>query len=228
MKYQWLFFDADETLFYFDDFAGLKKLFLTYDIPFTREDYAQYKLINKPLWVQYQEKRISAEALKTERFQQWAQKLNVSANELNSGFLQAMAQICKPLPGAELLLESLSNKVDMAIITNGFTEVQQARLENTGLKKYFKEVVISEQVGLAKPDVEIFEHTLDKVKHKDKNSVLMVGDNPHSDILGGMQAGIDTCWLNHHAAEVPDKIKPTYQVADLHQLKQLLLNGFRV
>lgn len=222
MKYQWLLFDADETLFHFDDFAGLKMLFLAYDIRFSEQDYAEYKQINKPLWVQYQEQKITAAMLKTQRFSIWAKKLGVSADELNSGFLNAMAQICTPLPGAESLLENLSNKVKMAIITNGFTELQQARLENTGLKKYFSEVVISEQVGLAKPDVGIFEYTLDKLKHSDKSSVLMVGDNPHSDILGGMQAGLDTCWLNHHGVPVPANIKPTYEVADLHQLQSLL------
>jgi YjjG family noncanonical pyrimidine nucleotidase len=223
MKYQWLLFDADETLFSFDDFAGLKKLFLAYDVRFSEQDYAEYKQINKPLWVQYQNKTISAETLKTQRFEQWAKKLEVSANELNSGFLNAMAHICLPLPGAEALLASLANKADMAIITNGFTQLQQARLDNTGLKKYFSEVVISEQVGLAKPDVRIFEHTLEKLNHSDKSTVLMVGDNPHSDILGGMRAGIDTCWLNHHGASAPENITPTYEVADLHQLKKLLL-----
>jgi len=223
MKYQWLLFDADETLFYFDDFAGLKKLFLAYDVCFSKQDYAEYKQINKPLWVQYQDKKISAETLKIQRFEQWSKKLDVSANELNSGFLNAMAQICLPLPGAEALLAGLADKVDMAIITNGFTELQQARLENTGLKKYFADVIISEQVGLAKPDVRIFEHTLEKLNHTDKSTVLMVGDNPHSDILGGMRAGIDTCWLNHNGASVPENIEPTYEVADLHQLKNLLL-----
>lgn len=223
MKYQWLLFDADETLFYFDAFAGLKRLFQAYDIEFTEKDYAEYKLINKPLWVEYQEKRITAEDLKSQRFQQWANTLDVPTDELNSGFLKAMAHICKPLPGAEVLLEALASKVNMAIITNGFTELQEARLENTGFKKFFSEVVISEQVGLAKPDVGIFEHTFDRIKHQDKATVLMVGDNPHSDILGGMKAGIDTCWLNHHGAPVPENIRPTYEVADLHQLKSLLL-----
>lgn len=222
MKYQWLLFDADETLFSFDDFAGLKMLFLAYDIHFSKQDYAEYKHINKPLWVQYQDKIITAETLKTQRFEHWAKKLGVSANELNTAFLNAMAQICLPLPGAEALLAALADKVEMAIITNGFTELQQARLENTGLKKYFAEVVISEQVGLAKPDVRIFEHTLEKLNHTDNSTVLMVGDNAHSDILGGMRAGIDTCWLNHHGVPVPENITPTYEVTDLHQLKALL------
>ncbi|EAQ67306.1 nucleotidase [Marinomonas sp. MED121] len=223
MKYQWLLFDADETLFSFDDFAGLKVLFKDYDVVFSEQDYAQYKALNKPLWVDYQEKKISADTLKTERFTHWAKRLNVSAYELNSGFLNAMAKVCLPLPGAETLLEALSSKVNMAIITNGFTELQQVRLENTGLKKYFADVIISEQVGMAKPDIEIFDHALNKLGHQDRSSVLMVGDNPHSDILGGMRAGMDTCWLNHHQNPVPEGIKPTYQVADLHQLKSLLL-----
>lgn len=223
MKYQWLLFDADETLFYFDDFAGLKRLFQAYDVQFMQADYEEYKKVNKPLWVQYQEKTISAQDLKTQRFSQWAARLNVTADELNSGFLQAMAQICTPLPGAEALLDALAGRVKMAIITNGFTELQQARLENTGLKKYFSDVVISEQVGLAKPDTAIFDLTLDRINHSDKSSVLMVGDNPHSDILGGMQAGIDTCWLNHHGVAVPENIMPTHQVADLHELRALLM-----
>ena len=133
-----------------------------------------------------------------------------------------MADICQPLPGARELVDSLTGKVNLGIITNGFTELQSIRLSRTGFQDAFSPVVISEQLGKAKPDVAIFNHAFSLMGDPDKHQVLMVGDNLHSDILGGINAGIDTCWLNHHGAEVSDDIAPSYQVSNLTELHQLL------
>jgi Predicted hydrolase (HAD superfamily) len=91
------------------------------------------------------------------------------------------------------------------------------------LKDAISTLVISEQVGIAKPDPRIFEHAFEKMGRPPKEKILMVGDNPHSDVLGGMQAGIDTCWLNADNTPVPEDIAPTHQVSSLHQLKNWLL-----
>ncbi|WP_019615664.1 pyrimidine 5'-nucleotidase [Psychromonas ossibalaenae] len=222
MKYQWILFDADETLFHFDAFKGLQLMFSRYDIDFTRHDYEEYQVTNKPLWVDYQDGTITAKQLQNIRFEGWAEKLNVSTQVLNSAFLEAMADICSPLPGAKELLASLHGKVKMGIITNGFTELQEIRLKRTGFTEYFDSLIISEQVGLAKPHPGIFEHALASIGQPQKDQVLMVGDNPHSDILGGLNAGLDTCWLNVNGLENPADIRPHYQVSSLHELQALL------
>ncbi|MCW8328602.1 pyrimidine 5'-nucleotidase [Photobacterium sp. SDRW27] len=223
MKYKWILFDADETLFHFDAYEGLNLMFSRFGITFTEQDFAEYQKVNKPLWVDYQDGVISAEQLQTIRFQPWAEQLNTTTQAINSAFLTAMADICAVLPGAKELLHNLKDRAQLGIITNGFTELQQIRLERTGLQDYFSTLIISEQVGVAKPDRGIFDFAFSQMGHPDRREVLMVGDNPHSDILGGMNAGIHTCWLNAYGQQVPEGIEPNYQVATLSELNELLL-----
>ena len=219
MKYQWILFDADETIFYFDNFAGLKNMFTRYDVSFTQNDFDEYQSLNKPLWVEYQNGKISAEQLQTRRFKHWSNKLNISAKELNSQFLDSMAEICKTLPGADELITYLhNNNIKMGIITNGFAQLQQIRLERTGFHSYFSPVVISELVGVAKPNPLIFQHAYEQMGAPDKAQVLMVGDTLESDILGGNNFGFDTCWLNHHDKAHTKEITPTHQVKELNGL----------
>jgi len=222
MRWDWIFFDADETLFTFDAFGGLQRMFLDYSITFTSEDFQDYQAINKPLWVDYQNGAITALQLQHQRFQGWAERLCVAPGDLNNAFLNAMAEICAPLPGAESLLKSLKGKVKLGIITNGFTALQQIRLERTGFRDYFDLLVISEQVGVAKPDPRIFDFALGQAQNPDRARVLMVGDTAESDILGGINSGLSTCWLNAHARVLPEGINPTWTVTSLTELEQLL------
>lgn len=223
MKYDWIFFDADETLFHFDSFKGMQLMFSRFGIEFSKQDYHDYQQVNLPLWVDYQNGVIDAHQLKHTRFEIWAKRLETTTAELNTAFLAAMADICTLLPGAKELIESLHGKVNMGIITNGFTELQAIRLEKMGMTDYFKHVIISEEVGIAKPDAGIFSHAHRVVGEPEKQRMLMVGDNPHSDILGGMNFGIETCWLNTAESEAPEGVKPSYQVASLKELQGILL-----
>ncbi len=220
MHYDWIFFDADDTLFHFDSYSGLKLMLHRKGMTLTEEVYLDYESVNKPLWVDYQNGTISAGDLKRTRFQRWADLLNTSPELLNKEYMRAMGDICHLLPGAKELIEALSGKVHLGIITNGFSDLQTVRLERTGMLTYFEQVIISEEVGIAKPDRRIFDHALTLIGNPDRNRVLMVGDNPHSDIAGGLNAGITTCWLNAHGIPSPDTVAPHFEVnslADLHQ-----------
>lgn len=225
MKWDWILFDADETLFTFDAFSGLQRMFFDYSVTFTHEDYQEYQAVNKPLWVEYQNGTITAPQLQVRRFELWATRLNVSAGELNSAFLNAMAEICAPLPGAISLLNALKGRTKLGIITNGFTALQRIRLERTGLRDVFDLLVISEQVGVAKPDRKIFDYALAQMGNPPRERVLMVGDTAESDILGGINAGLQTVWLNAHGHTQPAGISPDKQVASLGELEQWLFNA---
>lgn len=222
MKYSYVLFDADETLFRFDILAGMTRMFKKYGVNFTKDDYIHYQKTNKQLWVDYQNGVISADYLQVTRFNEWSAKLNVSAKELNDAFLDAMAQICEPLPGAVELLNKLKPHARLGIITNGFARLQTVRLEHTGLKDMFEWLVISELVGIAKPNKAIFEHTFELMGNPNKGQILMVGDTASSDILGGNNAGIDTCWLQHPGEQLPEGITPTYTITKLEQLQPIL------
>ena len=95
-------------------------MFKAYGVDFTQDDYIHYQKTNKQLWVDYQNGKITADYLQITRFTEWANKLNVSAKELNDAFLDAMANICEPLPGAVELLDKLKPHAKLGIITNGF------------------------------------------------------------------------------------------------------------
>lgn len=222
MNWDWIFFDADETLFTFDSFSGLQRMFLDYSVTFTAEDFQDYQAVNKPLWVDYQNGAITALQLQHQRFQSWADRLSVQPGDLNSAFITAMAEICAPLPGAASLLNDLQGKCKIGIITNGFTALQQIRLERTGLRDHFDLIVISEEVGVAKPHPHIFDYALEQAGNPDRSRVLMVGDTAESDILGGMNAGLATCWLNAHNRTLPEGINPTWTVSSLSELEQRL------
>jgi 5'-nucleotidase len=180
--YSWILFDADETLFSFDAFKGLQLMFSQYNQEFTRSDYDAYQLVNKGLWVLYQNGQITAGELQHQRFDAWGEKLNVSPTILNSAFLNSMADICSPLEGAVNLLQTLKGKAKLGIITNGFTQLQKIRLERTGLKEHFEFIIVSEEIGFAKPHKGIFDHAFELMGNPKREEVLMVGDTLESDI----------------------------------------------
>ncbi|MDF2178381.1 pyrimidine 5'-nucleotidase [Aliiglaciecola sp. CAU 1673] len=222
MKYQCILFDADETLFHFDAYRGLQRMFASFEHAFDEQEFARYQQLNLPLWKDYEAGRISATELQHKRFEPWAAKLGVCPSHLNGSFIQAMADICELLPGARELLDALHGKVQLGIITNGFTALQQERLNRTGVQDRFAHLVISEQLGVAKPDARIFEHALSRMDNPEKSAVLMVGDNLHTDILGGLRYGIDTCWLNRHGQQRIEGIDPHHEVSCLTELQALL------
>ncbi|MBS2036787.1 pyrimidine 5'-nucleotidase [bacterium] len=220
MKYDWVLFDADETLFSFDAQAGLRIMLQSFGHEASESDFAEYQLTNRPLWLDYQEGRITALEVQQRRFAPWAERLQVCPSILNSAFLAAMAEICRPLEGVIDLLRSLRGRVRLGIITNGFGELQQVRLRRCGLEDYFELVVVSEQVGFAKPHPEIFRHALRQMGGPSPERVLMVGDNLDTDIRGGLEAGLDTCWVNWHGRDA--HYEPTFQVRSPRHLSQIL------
>lgn len=95
--YEWIIFDADETLFHFDAFRGLKLMFSRLNMKFTHQVYETYQALNKALFIKYQNAAISSEELQYQRFSAWAEKLNMEPADLNKAFLNAMADICSPI-----------------------------------------------------------------------------------------------------------------------------------
>ncbi|QGM80749.1 pyrimidine 5'-nucleotidase [Otariodibacter oris] len=212
MKYQWILFDADETLFSFNSFLGLKSMLLKYNIDFTPEDYAEFQAINKPLWVAYQNNEIEAKDIQRIRFEKLSKQTGIEPLILNSQLMEEMALLSHPLDGVKSTLDKLYGRVKMGIITNGFNALQQKRLMNTKMDKYFDLVVVSEMVGEAKPSPKIFEFAFSQMGDVEKERVLMVGDTLASDVQGGINVGIDTCWFNHAEENNNTAIIPTHEI----------------
>lgn len=218
MKYQWILFDADETLFSFHSYLGLKSMLKRYGLEFNEQDYEAFQAVNQPLWVAYQNKEINAEALQRIRFESLAQKTGQDPLVLNRELMDEMALVSQPLAGVREMLASLHGKVKMGIITNGFNALQQKRLENTQTAGFFDLLVVSETVGVAKPDRQIFDYAFSQMGEVERSKVLMVGDTLASDILGGNLAGIDTCWFNPKGLANETAIQPTYEIRSMAEL----------
>ncbi|KMK51981.1 dUMP phosphatase [[Actinobacillus] muris] len=218
MKYQWILFDADETLYSFNSYFGLKAVLAQYGLAFTEADYAEFQAVNKPLWVDYQNKKITAEQLRTIRFAKLSALTGQSAEQLNLALMAEMALVSRPLLDVPTMLAALHGKVKMGIITNGFDALQQKRLHNTQTHHFFEWVITSEAVGVAKPDPKIFHEAFEKMGTFDKSHVLMVGDTLASDILGANQVGIASCWFNPEQKQNDTDIKPTYEIQTILDL----------
>ncbi len=224
MRYNWVLFDADETLFSFNSYLGLTSMLKRYGIDFTLEDYEAFQAVNKLLWVAYQNNEISAKDIQMRRFAKLSAQIGIDQLRLNKELMAEMAKVSLPLAGVPEMLNALHQQgVKMGIITNGFTELQQNRLRNTQTEEFFEIVVVSEQIGVAKPDRQVFDYAFSLMDEQDKTKVLMVGDTLASDILGGYNAGIDTCWFNPKKTANDTEIHPTYEISDIRSLIDIVL-----
>lgn len=221
MKYQWILFDADETLYSFNSYLGLKAVLANYGLDFTAADYEAFQAVNQPLWVAYQNKEISADQLRTIRFAKLSELTGQTAEQLNLELMAQMALVSRPLAGVPEMLSALHGKVKMGIITNGFEALQQKRLNNTQTAHFFELVVTSESVGAAKPDPQIFHAAFEQMETFDKSRVLMVGDTLASDILGANRVGMASCWFNPEQKQNETEIKPTYEIQTILDLVRI-------
>ena len=128
------------------------------------------------------------------------------------------------LNGAEDLLKNLCGKVRMYIITNGHEKVQRGRYARTGIDKYFDGLFISGAIGFNKPDVRFFERVALEIENFDVNNTLVVGDSLSSDIKGGKDFGVDTCWYNPNKSLLDGDIVPTFTAFDFDQIYRII-NG---
>jgi FMN phosphatase YigB (HAD superfamily) len=119
----------------------------------------------------------------------------------------------------------LHQRFRLALITNGLHDVQRPRLENSPIRDFFEMVAISEEIGAAKPDPRFFDYVLQKIGNPSRSDVLVIGDSLTSDIQGGMNAGLDTCWYNPSGIPADPRFKPTYEIQTYSQLVDLLDPG---
>ena len=224
MPYQWLLFDVDNTLLDFDqtEALALESNFAQHGLPFPPEAKQRYHAINHSYWQRLERKEVTPEILRTGRFQDLFDELGVQfdAELFASSYLAQLGQQAPLVDGVMELLRELNGRFHLGIITNGLADVQHPRLEKSGLKPYFSPIIISQEIGISKPNPGIFDAAFVQMDQPAKNEVLMIGDSLSSDILGGINYGIDTCWLNPNGKTTDLPI--TYEIKTLHQLKDIL------
>lgn len=229
-KYNTLFIDLDDTLF---DFTGASREafretyeLLGYERFFDSFDQFLhiYEPRNKELWKDYNAGRINKEQLNKIRYNYPLEAVGCPDEELGARFCtEALGRIpCKNmlLPGASELLDYLSGKYELFILSNGFVELQSKKMATTGLTKYFKRVILSEEIGVNKPDPALFEYALN-VSGAQRCSTLMIGDSFESDILGAANAGLDQMFLNRKG-EKSLAFCPTFEVSELCEVRRYI------
>ncbi|WP_411169369.1 YjjG family noncanonical pyrimidine nucleotidase [Clostridium sp. MB05] len=227
MKYEIIIFDADETLFDFrkSEKYAFENTMLEFNMEYDEAYHLKiYSDINKIIWNEFEEGLISQEKLKTERFKRLSDKLNIHFDEIkfSESYLKHLSNASFLYDDSIPLIEILSEDYRLSIITNGLNDVQDNRIRKSIISNYFEDIIISEVVKVAKPDPKIFELALNNINHTDKSKVLMVGDSLTSDIQGGINFGIDTCWYNPNRIINKTGIKPTYEISNLMDLPKIL------
>jgi len=222
MKYQWLLFDADGTLFDYDkaEASALQRTFSTFNLAFNPEFARVYREINAKIWQAFERGEITQVEIRTQRFERLAQALGMNFNpiEFSQTYLRFLGEGAFLIKGAEELLAALEGTAALMLITNGLKDVQRSRLAHSTIQHYFSDVVISEEVGSAKPDEGIFDVAFDKMGNPLKNEVLIIGDSLTSDMRGGNRFGIDTCWYNPEGRECDQDVSITYEIKSLSEV----------
>lgn len=228
MKYDFLLFDADDTLLDFRKSEDVS-FQIVMDKHNIKGDFktllTSYKQINEILWTEHALGLVSKEVLKNERFRKFLEvnQLEGDAEAMSEDYLATLPTQVFLVEGALDLLHSLHKKIPLIIVTNGIGHVQHKRLSNSGLKSFIDLMVVSEECGYSKPDKRIFHHTFQQLNaDPGKHRLLMIGDKLETDILGASNVGIDSCWFNPDGIENQTEIHPTFSVKHLHQIRSLL------
>ena len=229
-KYYCILFDADNTLLDFDaaESKALAETLAQYDIEPSNETVQKYRTINEGLWRQLEKGQIRRDKLMSERFARFLKEIGAAGSgaEMNRYYLSQLSTHPDLMPGGVLdVLHELAEVATLAIVTNGFDKVQSRRVQESGVAAFMEEVFVSERADSEKPNRKIFDTALRTLGVENREHVLVVGDSLTSDIQGGINAGLDTCWLNRSHAENPGQILPTYEIDALEQLYPIVMES---
>ena len=222
-----IFFDLDHTIWDFDRNAQetLMELYHTYNLQGLGLDSAEhfistYTANNHQLWTQYHLGKINKSALREMRFKKTFIDLGLDPESIPANFEEDYVNIGPTkknlFESAEKVLTYLHKKYHLHIISNGFKESTLMKMEVSNLNPFFKNVIISEEVGVNKPDKAIFEHALHLAQAKKKDS-LMIGDSLEADVYGAQNFGIKAIFFNPLKAQ-----KPADVAQQIHHLEELL------
>jgi YjjG family noncanonical pyrimidine nucleotidase len=222
MKYERLLFDADGTLFDYDkaEAVSLESAFGQAGFSFKKKYSKLYRQINGQIWQDFEKGLISQDRLRIKRFELLfdAVKLKTDPWEFSKKYLESLSKCTYLLEDAEEVVSLLSKKAGLILLTNGLKDVQRSRWSKSVISRYFTDILISEEVGAAKPDRKMFDEAFNRMNNPDKEKVLMVGDGLTSDIKGGMDYGIDTCWFNPLELPRDPDIEIGYEIKHLREL----------
>ena len=221
-----IFLDLDDTLL---DFTGgevhaLSRTLREWDVEPTRAVLDRYHVINAAQWELLEEGILTRDQVLVRRFEILFGELGVDMppRETCERYESYLAEEHDFLPGAVELLRELAPRYDLYLASNGAAAVQHRRLRDAGIEAYFQAILISEELEADKPSRAFFDACFDRIPGFSPETALIVGDSLTSDIRGGINAGIRTCWLRHPGRSARPDIMPDYEITTLDQLPDLL------
>ena len=224
--FEYLFLDLDDTILDFQkaEHVALSKTLESFGLNPAEEVLQRYNKINKAHWEALERKEMTRDQVRLGRFQMLFREFSVDADpekvarsyEHNLGIGHWF------LPGAEEAVTALSKKYKLYLASNGTASVQKGRMTSANLYRFFEMVFVSQEIGANKPSTEYFERCFAQIPGFDKAKAIIVGDSLTSDILGGQNAGIATCWVNPNHKERRPDIRVDYEIEALSQLEGLL------
>ena len=224
--FEYLFLDLDDTIldFHKAERLAIAKTIRQFGLEPTEEVLHRYHLINKWHWEQLELGKLTRDQVLENRFGALFAEFGVQADQAACAraYERNLSIGHYFLPGAEEAVEALSKKYRLFLASNGTASVQKGRMTSANLYRFFEKVFVSQEIGHNKPSLAYFEAAFAQIPGFDKSKCIMVGDSLTSDIRGGIQAGIKTCWVNPSHASHPENIVPDYQIEYLHQLDDLL------
>ena len=221
-----VFFDLDHTLWDFERNSALvfQQIFKEQKVKVEFNSFLEtYKPINFDYWKLYREEQISKEKLRYGRLKDTFNQLNIAVSDeviniISIDYISYLPNYNYLIDGTLELLEYLKDKYQLHIITNGFEEIQDLKLEKSGIKKYFKSVITSESVGVKKPNPKVFQHALEEANANKKESI-MIGDSLEADVNGALDFGIEAIYFNQELTINSLDLKT---VNSLLEIKQIL------
>lgn len=231
-NYRYLLFDADNTLFDFTkaEYLSFRDMCSACNVRYSEELYQQYSDINDRLWKLLEQKEISLEELKIERFRQLLTtngytETNAAekAPEMRDCYMVRLGEQTCLIDGAEEICIKLSASYKMYIVTNGISQIQRSRFAKSVLKPYFHGLFISEEIGIGKPSAEYYDYVFRTIGCTDKTAYLAIGDSLTSDCAGAVACGIDICYFNPKGDHYSGHLPLTYTIRTLSELEEILL-----
>ena len=220
MKYTTVLMDADETLLDFrrSEREAVSEMLESFGISVNYEIVKKYSEINSSLWKALERGEIEKKVLFYRRFEMLSDiyGFRLDAKEMAKIYMDILATKGYMLPGALELCKKLQGKVRLYIVTNGAEYIQRGRYKALGIEKYFDGIFISDSIGHEKPSVRFFEKAAEDIPNFSKEKTVIVGDSLSSDMQGGINFGIDTCWYAPNAERIPQDMNITY-LAHTHE-----------
>ena len=220
-----LFLDLDDTILDFKkaEYIAIGRTFEAMGLEPTQQIRHRYHEINQAHWKMLEKGELTRDQVLVQRFARLFEEFGIQVDGVKVArtYEKFLGEGHWFLPGAEEAVMELSKKYRLFLASNGTASVQKGRMTSADLYRWFEKVFVSQEIGYNKPSLAYFEGCFAQIPGFDREKCMMVGDSLSSDIQGGINAGIKTCWVNPGGAD-HGEIKPDYEIEALAQLPELL------